>query len=97
MSFTNSELWGVIHGMGFGALFLLAFAGGLAEFWGLRPALETLKGMRGKINRLKIGTTLMVIAAWGTVVSGTWIVYPWYREKVPTSPRSTLLSSPEQA
>lgn len=95
MSFTDRELWGLIHGMGFGALFLLAFAGGLAEFWGLRPALETVEGMAGKIRRLKIGTTLMMIAAWGTVLTGTWIVYPWYREQVPTSPRSVLLSSTE--
>jgi hypothetical protein len=30
MELTNREFWGLIHGMGFGALFLLAFAGGLA-------------------------------------------------------------------
>jgi hypothetical protein len=28
MSFTTREWWGLIHGMGLGALFLLAFAGG---------------------------------------------------------------------
>ena len=28
MSFTSREWWGLIHGMGLGALFLLAFAGG---------------------------------------------------------------------
>jgi len=30
MSFSGREFWTLIHGMGFGALFLLAFAGGLA-------------------------------------------------------------------
>ena len=30
MHLTDREWWGLIHGMGFGALFLLAFAGGLA-------------------------------------------------------------------
>jgi hypothetical protein len=28
MSFTDREWWGLIHGMGLGSLFLLAFAGG---------------------------------------------------------------------
>jgi hypothetical protein len=95
MSFTDREVWGLIHGMGFGALFLLAFAGGLAGLYSLRPALVTAEGVRERVRRLKIGTTLMMVAAWGTVLTGTWIIYPWYREKVPTSPRSILLSSPE--
>jgi ABC-type uncharacterized transport system permease subunit len=81
--------------MGFGALFLLAFAGIMAEVFALQPLLETAEGVRRHIRRLKIGTTAMMIAAWGTVLTGTWIVYPWYREKVPTSPRSILLSSPD--
>ena len=35
MSFTTREWWGLIHGMGLGALFLLAFAGvGLPRFDG---------------------------------------------------------------
>jgi lipopolysaccharide export LptBFGC system permease protein LptF len=28
------------------------------------------------------------------VLTGTWIVYPWYREAVPSSPRSVLLADP---
>jgi hypothetical protein len=24
----------------------------------------------------------MAVAAWETVVTGTWVVYPWYREKL---------------
>jgi len=41
MSFTAREWWGVIHGMGLGSLFLLAFAGGLAGLYSLKPALFT--------------------------------------------------------
>jgi hypothetical protein len=37
-------------------------------------------GIGERLRRLKIGTTAMAIAAWATVISGTWIVYPWYRE-----------------
>ena len=38
MHFTDREWWTLIHGMGFGALFLLAFAGGLAGLYSLRSA-----------------------------------------------------------
>ncbi|MBI2238602.1 MAG: hypothetical protein HYU54_08775, partial [Actinobacteria bacterium] len=45
MRFTYREFWGLIHGMGAGAVFLLAFAGGLAGLWSLRPALVTEAGI----------------------------------------------------
>lgn len=97
MSFTDREWWGLIHGMVLGAIFLLGFAGGLADLYSLRPALLTASGIRERARRLKAGVTLMALAAWGTVITGTWIVYPWYREKAPTSPRSELLANPETA
>jgi uncharacterized membrane protein len=31
------------------------------------------------------------------VLTGTWIVYPWYREATPESPRSILLADPDRA
>lgn len=97
MSFTNNEWWGLIHGMGFGALFLLAFAGGLADLYGLRTALVTSTGVTERMKRLKIGVTGMAVLAWLTVVTGTWVVYPVYREKIPDSPRSQLLANPDTA
>jgi hypothetical protein len=97
VSLTNREFWGAVHGMGFGALFLLAFAGGLAGLYSLRPGLVTAEGIRERMLRLRIGFVTMALAAWGTVITGTWIVYPWYREQAPTSPRSTLLADPATA
>ncbi len=97
MSFTDREWWGLIHGMVLGAVFLLAFAGGLADLYGLRTALVTGTGVVERMRRLKIGVTAMAVAAWGTVITGTWVVYPWYREKVPDSPRSQLLADPDTA
>ncbi len=91
------DRWTVIHGMFLGALFLLAFAGGLAGLYSLRPSFITAAGLRERVRRLKIGTTLMAVAAWATVITGTWIVYPWYREDVPESPRSQLLADPARA
>jgi hypothetical protein len=46
------------------------------------------------------GTTLMAFAAWATVLTGTYIVYPWYRAGAPTGasldafPKSYLLANP---
>src|SRR5918994_3101952 len=97
LSFTYREWWGLIHGMGLGALFLIAFAGGLAGLYSLRPALLTRAGVAERMRRLKIGVVVMAAAAWGTVVSGTWVVYPWYREDIPSSARSKLLADPKTA
>jgi hypothetical protein len=93
MSFTNREWWGLIHGMGLGALFLLAFAGGLAGLYSLKSALITPEGVAERMRRLKVGVVAMAIAAWLTVLTGTWIVYPWYRAQTPDSPRSQLLAN----
>jgi hypothetical protein len=94
MELTNRETWALIHGMVFGALFLLAFGGGLAGLWSLRERLVTPEGVKERTPRLLIGTIGMAVVAWLTVIVGTWVVYPWYRDPAPTSPRSTLLASP---
>jgi hypothetical protein len=80
-----------------GAIYLLAFAGGLAGLWSLRKTLVTDEGLRERVRRLKVGMWVMAVVCWATVVSGTYIVYPWYRAKTPDSPRSTLLASPDKA
>jgi hypothetical protein len=95
MHFTNRELWGLVHGMGFGALFLLAFAGGIAGLYSLRPELVTVAGVQERMRRLRVGVVAMAVAAWGTVLTGTWIVYPWYRDKAPTSAKSLLIADPD--
>lgn len=97
MSITYREFWTLIHGMVLGSAFLLAYGGGLAGLWSLRPALITAEGIRERTRRLVIGTWAMAAVAWATVITGTWIVYPWYREDIPSSPRSTLLADPERS
>jgi hypothetical protein len=95
MSLTNRETWTLIHGMIIGSLFLLAFAGGLAGLYSLRPEYVTTAGIKERLFRQKLGTTAMAGLAWLTVITGTWIVYPWYREKTPTSAKSILLANPD--
>jgi hypothetical protein len=97
MSFTNREVWTLIHGMIFGALFLLGFAGGLEGLYSLRPQLLTAQGVRERVTRLKVGVLAMAVAAWGTVLTGSWVVYPWYRAKSPSSAKSILLAKPTTA
>jgi hypothetical protein len=97
MSLTNRETWTLIHGMVFGTVFLLAFAGGLAGLWSLRTEYVTEAGLTERIRRLKIGTSTMALVAWGTVLTGTWVVYPWYRSKSPDSAKSILLADPKTA
>lgn len=104
MSLSAREFWTVVHGMLLGALFLLAFAGGLAGLWSLRPEWVTAAGIQERLRRLRAGTWVMAAVAWLTVVTGTYIVYPWYRAKPPEGvtdlspfPRSWLLANPTTA
>jgi hypothetical protein len=82
MDFTSREIWTLIHGLVLGTFFLLAFAGGLAGLWSLRTEYVTEAGIVERLRRLKLGTAVMAVAAWATVITGTWIVYPWYRESL---------------
>lgn len=83
MEVTSRELWTIIHGMGFGAIFLLAFAGGLAGVYSLRPEWVTAEGLKERLTRLKVGFWTMAAVVWATVISGSYIVYPWYRANPP--------------
>lgn len=82
MEISYRETWTVLHGLVFGTVFLLAFAGGLAGLWSLRPGLVTSAGIRERMRRLYVGAWAMAAVAWVTVISGTWIVYPWYRAQL---------------
>jgi hypothetical protein len=93
MTITEREFWTVLHGMVFGTIFLLAFSGGFADLWSLKPALITAAGIKERMKRLLIGMWTMAIMAWLTVFSGTYVVYPWYRDRDPSSPRSFLLAN----
>jgi hypothetical protein len=110
MNITDRELWTLVHGMGFGALFLLAFAGGLAGLYSLRPQFVTPEGVSERVSRLRWGTILMAVSVWLTVIVGTYVVYPWYRATPPKTldtsvqseelsqyPRYWLLASEETA
>jgi hypothetical protein len=97
MDLTTREFWALVHGFLLGGLFLVAFAGGLAGLYSLKPQLVTAEGITDRMGRLKVGMTTMAVVAWATVITGTWIVYPWYREETPDSAKSVLLADPDTA
>lgn len=91
MELSDRELYTVLHGLVLGTLFLLAFGGGLAGLYSLREGLLTTDGIRERMPRLLIGTWVMAVVAWLTVITGTFIAYPWYRA---APPEGTDLTDP---
>jgi uncharacterized membrane protein len=82
LAITPREFWNLVH-LGIGALFLHTFVEGI---------LGLLNSERGR--RLTYGAIGMAVAAWVTVISGTWLVYPGYRAKPPAG--ANLLDYPQR-
>jgi hypothetical protein len=100
MEITTHDLLTVVHGMGFGALFMLAFSGALVELYRISaPGTPSTMSTREQ-TLLNLFLVVMVILAWLTVFSGAYLIYPWYRAVPPAGatdladfPRRLLLSS----
>lgn len=101
MEISWRDLLTVMHGMGFGALFMLAFSGAIAELYRISaPGAPAAPSARDQ-TLLCVYLAIMVALAWLTVLSGAYIVYPWYRAVPPAGtsdlsafPQKLLLSSP---
>lgn len=98
MEITIRGLWTLIHGMGFGALYLLACSGALVELYRVTAPPES-KPAREPF--LKIYLIAMVVLAWAAVLTGAYVIYPWYRAAPPQGaasllmfPQRLLMSSP---
>ena len=81
MQMSFREIMTVLHGMGCGGLLLLAFSGALIELYRIcnPERFFPLSSCERKLFRIFLMT--MAILAWGTVFSGAYIVYPWYRAR----------------
>jgi hypothetical protein len=106
MSITDREFWTSLHGMIFGAGFLLTFAGGVVGLLTLRAQWMTAEGAKASLRRLMVVTWAMAVLAWTAVLIGTYLIYPWYRAEPPAGasdlslqefPRSLLLSRAQTA
>jgi hypothetical protein len=100
MEISTHDLWTVVHGMGFGALFMLAFSGALVELYRISAPGVPHQMTAREQTLLRFYLAAMVILAWLTVFSGAYVIYPWYRA-VPAAgvtdladyPRRLLLST----
>jgi hypothetical protein len=101
MEISLRDLLTVLHGIGFGAILLLAFPVMLVELTRMSTA-----GGRGPSRRehqlLLLCLSGMAGLAWVTVFMGAYVIYPWYRAKPPAGitdlagyPQRLLMSSPK--
>lgn len=83
MEITVRELLTLVHGMGFGALYLLACSGAMVELY-RRYAPGSMRPIETADERF-LGAYLvtMAVLAWLAVLTGAYIVYPWYRVTPP--------------
>jgi hypothetical protein len=79
MEITLRSVLTILHGMGFGALFLLAFSGAFFELVRTGQGITTPSSERP----VRIYLLVMVVLSWLTVLSGAYIIYPWYRAIAP--------------
>lgn len=101
MEITTHGLWTMIHGMGFGALYLLACSGAIVELWRrYAPAAEAAPSARDE-TFFRVYLIVMALLAWSAVFTGAYVVYPWYRAIPPAGtgglagyPQRLLMSSP---
>jgi hypothetical protein len=89
----------VLHGMGFGALLLLAFSGAFVGLYSSSIAGHAWN----ERERNFVGWYLIVMAilAWAAVLAGAYLVYPWYRAIAPVGtidlggyPQRLLMANP---
>jgi hypothetical protein len=101
MEITTRALWTLIHGMGFGALYLLACFAALIEHsrrYSPKSSVPVTARDEGFLGRYLLA---MAIVAWITVLTGAYVIYPWYRAVAPPGtsdlslfPQELLKSSP---
>ena len=101
MEISFRDLMTVLHGMGFGALFMLAFSGAIAELYRMSAPGAPAQASAREQSLLNLYLGAMVILAWAAVISGAYLVYPWYRAVPPAGtadlaeyPKFLLTSSP---
>ena len=103
MELSFRDLMTVLHGMGFGALFMLAFSGAIAVIYATAVGGSAGATVQGR-TLFRVYLVAMAALSWLTVLSGSYLIYPWYRAAPPPGardlsayPQRLLLSSPTTA
>jgi hypothetical protein len=104
MEITTRSLWTLIHGIGFGALYLLACSGAIVALYRHQSTGSGESASPIGHRALNVYMAAMAVLGWLAVLTGTYIVYPWYRaapsagiSSLAAYPRSFLLSNPATA
>ena len=101
MEITTRSLWTLIHGMGFGALYLMACSGALVELVRRYSPKTAAAPSMADERFFRTYLSAMAILAWLTVLTGAYVIYPWYRAAAPAGtanlaafPQALLMSRP---
>jgi hypothetical protein len=100
MEITVRSLLTLIHGMGFGTLYLLACSGAMVELVRRYAPSSPLPIEIADEKFLGAYLIVMAVLAWLAVLTGAYLVYPWYRAVPPPGtvdlgrfPQRLLMSS----
>jgi hypothetical protein len=100
MTLDYRETWSAIHGTVFGLIFLLGSCGAIYALYSLQQDRLSQQGLERNTRIVKIFLWILAACVWAAVLTGTYIVYPWYRATPPAGaydlsayPRYFLISS----
>lgn len=103
MLFTERSLWTMVHGVGLGGATLLGLAAALFFLRATQP-LELGVAMQRQARYFNWLAMFVAVAAWLTVIVGTYVSFPEYRASPPEGaidlsryPRSLIQSNPGTA
>ena len=106
MEVTLRELLTIVHGMLFGGFFLMAIGGAMVMLleWSSPGSRLNAEASPPSAARWRtVYLIAMVVLGWAAVLSGAYIVYPWYRAIAPPGadlsgyPQRLLISNPATA
>ncbi len=93
-----------LHGMLFGGFFLLAAYAFVLELWRMHHGQTPRAYNRGERRRECVYLTVTAACGWAAVLTGTYLIYPWYRAVPPHPgqnlglyPKFQLLANPHTA
>jgi hypothetical protein len=79
------------HGLLFGGFFLMALFGALVVMWRVSHENEAIALTERGYRLEKIYLIGMAALGWAAVLSGTYVVYPWYRAAAPVGETNLAL------
>ncbi len=104
MEISFRDMITVLHGMGFGTLFMLAFSGAIGVIYTTVMVEPGWPRARAHEPMFRFYLISMAALSWLTTLSGAYLIYPWYRAPAPPGttdltgyPRALLLSDPHTA